>query len=78
MDFLDRHIADRIAWALGCLPMDVGQVVAQTGLAEASIANQLITNARLTVSELVLIACALDRDPVDFIPGITAAQSEVA
>lgn len=58
--------------------MDVGQVVAQTGLAEASIANQLITNARLTVSELVLIACALDRDPVDFIPGITAAQSEVA
>ncbi|MFE3229578.1 hypothetical protein [Nocardia sp. NPDC059228] len=78
MDLLNRHIADRVAWALGCLRMDIGQLVAQTGLAEASLAAKLAANGRFTVSELVLIACALDRDPAGFIPGIAAVEGEVA
>ncbi|WP_458687341.1 hypothetical protein [Nocardia tengchongensis] len=78
MDFLDRHIADRVAAAMGETGMGLGQIVARTGLSAASLAAVMGAKASFAVADLVLVACALGCEVAELLPGQSGADQAVA
>ncbi|WP_433669672.1 hypothetical protein ACQP06_00545 [Nocardia sp. CA-136227] len=78
MDFLDRHIAERVALAMSEAGIGLGQIVARTGLNATSLAAELGAIAPFSVADLVLVACALGREPSELLPIPARVDSEVA
>ncbi|MFE2956570.1 hypothetical protein [Nocardia tengchongensis] len=78
MDFLDRHIADRVALAMSETGVGFGQIVARTGLSAASLGDRVGAAAPFTAVDLVLVACALGRELADLLPGQGRGDSGAA
>ncbi|MFD7843478.1 hypothetical protein ACFV4K_11165 [Nocardia sp. NPDC059764] len=78
MDFLDRHIADRVALAMREAGVGLGQIIARTGLSATSLAAEMGAIAPFSVADLVLVACALGREPAELLPTSAHVDSEVA
>ncbi|MFJ4656148.1 hypothetical protein ACIP5Y_33175 [Nocardia sp. NPDC088792] len=68
MDWMDRCVGNRVGRALAESGIGTGEVARKAGIRAAVFADRMIAPATFTVDELVLIAVALDRNPVDLLP----------
>ncbi|MEC3955824.1 hypothetical protein VMT65_22515 [Nocardia sp. CDC153] len=52
--------------------MSLTQIATRTGLSAATLAAEVGAIAPFTTTDLVLVACALGRELVEFLPGASA------
>lgn len=74
MDLLNRQIALRVSQAMIMADMSLVRLSAHTGLSMAVLASKLTGSAAFLVTELAIVAYALNRSPDEFLPQDTGSR----